>query len=109
MGFDKSRVTGALIGKRIRVQRELLGFTQSQLAKKCKCPQTQIARWEAGVNIPSSMNLHRLATALTIKFEDLTAAHPDYKPAQDVAVLYKRLRKEDQLLTLQFILRLLNE
>lgn len=49
------------IGERIRIYRELHGFSQKELAERSGVGQPQVCRYEKGLEIPSTPILARLA------------------------------------------------
>lgn len=59
------------IGLRIRLLREQLGLSQSQLAKLTGIPRGLISQWEIGKQEPSAKHLPKLAKALGISVDAL--------------------------------------
>lgn len=55
------------LGTRVRVERERLGLTQSELAERMETTQPTIARLEAGGVTPGLDTLHRAAHALGLE------------------------------------------
>jgi len=55
------------IGKRIREVRSQAGLTQEARDKKAGLPQSHISKLETGKHSPSSLTLHKIATALGIE------------------------------------------
>lgn len=55
------------LGARVRVERERLGLTQTELAERMATTQPTIARLEAGGVTPSLETLHRAAEALGLE------------------------------------------
>lgn len=53
---------------RLRLER---GWTQQDLADRMGCKQTQIAKWETGVALPSAISLKKLSGALECSMDDL--------------------------------------
>ena len=49
------------IGERIRIYRELHGFSQKELAERSGVPQPQLCRYEKGTELPGITVLARLA------------------------------------------------
>jgi len=59
------------IGKRIKLLRESLNLSQSQLARISGIPRPKISRWELGLEQPSAKYLPKLAKALGISVDAL--------------------------------------
>jgi transcriptional regulator with XRE-family HTH domain len=70
----------AIVGARLRA-----GLTQAQLADRIGVPQSSVARWESGANIPTITTLLRIAKALNIDFrvtrDGILVEHSDAVPA----------------------------
>lgn len=54
------------IATRIRMRREKVGYTQRELAKRCKINFVTMWRYEQGHMAPSSRTLPRIAQALGV-------------------------------------------
>lgn len=65
-GYQESKDAFEL-GARVRVERERLGLTQTELAERMDTTQPTIARLEAGGVTPSLDTLHRAANALGLE------------------------------------------
>lgn len=52
------------IGRRIRAGRELLGLTQTALARSCYVTQPAVSQWERGLTLPDLSRQFLLADAL---------------------------------------------
>ncbi len=64
-----TNITNAILGKRIKLLRNLKGLTQSVFAHKiCLTPQ-QISKYEAGDTNISVIQLQKIANALEVKIE----------------------------------------
>ncbi|WP_030174767.1 helix-turn-helix domain-containing protein [Spirillospora albida] len=55
------------LGEAVRVRREQLGLTQTELAERTGLKQPAVARFEAGGTMPTIPMLGRLAEALEIR------------------------------------------
>ncbi|MFJ3787346.1 helix-turn-helix domain-containing protein [Kitasatospora sp. NPDC090091] len=75
--YEAARIRFEL-GETVRLRRESLGMTQSQLAAAAGMQQPAIARFEAGGTMPTLVVLERLASALgmrlTVDMEPLDRA-----------------------------------
>ena len=58
-------------GSYLKTQRELAGFTQSELAKKTGLSQAAISRWEDDLRIPNIENCLILAELYGISIDEL--------------------------------------
>ena len=54
------------LADKLREQRELLGISQAELARRVKVGQAQVSRWESALQMPSAANLGALANQLGI-------------------------------------------
>ncbi len=63
---------GKALGEKITAGRQKQGYSQAQLAELTDVSRGQIARYEAGSQIPSAHTLRLLASALGVKLEALT-------------------------------------
>lgn len=54
------------IGERIRIIRELRGWSQAELAERSRLEPSAISHFETGRRVPSVVNLLKLAEALTM-------------------------------------------
>ena len=61
----------AEIGKKIRVLRRLQGWTQTDLARRLKCTQVTVNRWEKGKLIPRRKNIEKIAQIFGLSKEAL--------------------------------------
>lgn len=59
------------IGERIRLERQKLGVSQSELSEMMSLSRTMCGQWERGTSIPSTLHLSRLADILDVSFEYL--------------------------------------
>jgi transcriptional regulator with XRE-family HTH domain len=57
----------AYVGKRIKMQRRILGVSQSDLAKAIGVTFQQVQKYENGRNRVSSSRLHRIANSLNVQ------------------------------------------
>lgn len=66
-------MTKRTIGKRIRAEREALGWSQPELGRRLKRPVTgtTVYRWESGRMMPSVFTLRDVAAALGVTLSDL--------------------------------------
>ncbi|MER7130801.1 helix-turn-helix domain-containing protein [Streptosporangium saharense] len=66
------------LGEAVRLRREQLGLTQSELAERTGLKQPAVARFEAGGTMPTIPMLERLAEALemrlSVRFQPLQEA-----------------------------------
>lgn len=60
-----------LIGNKIRMQREIKGLSQFQLATECDLSKNQIGRIERAEISTTIITLKRIADVLRIKIEEL--------------------------------------
>ena len=72
-----------IIKKRISAEREKLGWTQLQLAKKAKITPAAVCQIEKGNRIPTILVLHRIAQALKVSL-DYLAGYKDTVELSDV-------------------------
>ena len=56
------------LGARIKIARQMNGYTQSQLAEKMGCSVNTIARWEHEKFIPSEKDIAKLSKILEVDF-----------------------------------------
>lgn len=70
--LDEKQFLRAL-GQRLREQRQARGWTQDQLAEKCKLHRTFIGSVERGERNVSILNLRHIARVLRISLHDLLA------------------------------------
>ncbi len=61
------------LGQRLREQRQARGWTQDQLAEKCKLHRTFIGSVERGERNVSILNLRHIARLLRIALNELLA------------------------------------
>lgn len=59
------------IGERIRKYRKERGWTQSQLAEEADLFTSYISHYEAGIWLPSLLNIIAIADALNVSLDDL--------------------------------------
>ncbi len=59
------------IGDRIKISREKLGLSQSDLSRVMCLSRTICGQWERGIANPSTLHLSRLADVLGVSFEYL--------------------------------------
>lgn len=59
------------IGNRIKISREKLGLSQSDLSRAMHLSRTMCGQWERGVANPSTLHLSKLADILGVSFEYL--------------------------------------
>lgn len=75
--YEAARIRFEL-GEAVRLRREELGLTQSELAERAGLQQPAVARFEAGGTMPTIPMLERLAESLalrlTVQFEPLLEA-----------------------------------
>lgn len=64
------------IGKRVRVLRQVAGWSLVDLAKRAKMLPPNVSRVEAGKHIPALETLVRLARALGVSVADLVGDNP---------------------------------
>ena len=64
--YEKARLEYEL-GRSVRMLREELGWSQTQLAKAAGMTQSAVARFEAGGTVPTLPVLERLADALGVE------------------------------------------
>ena len=67
------------IGAKIKIARQMNGYTQSQLAEKMCCSVNTIARWEHDKFIPSEKDIAKLSNILEV---DLNQEVSDEKNAE---------------------------
>ncbi len=71
---DPKRILAWAIAQRVREAREGLRWTQEGLAEKAGIARPNIARLERGLHIPTLTTLEKVARALAIDMNVLTAA-----------------------------------
>lgn len=59
------------IGKRIRLAREIAGFTQENLAEAVDVSRTAVARWESGDIVPNLQHIVDIARLLNVSTDFL--------------------------------------
>jgi len=59
------------IGRNVRASRHAKGYSQEQLAFKCKLHRTYISDIERGTRNVTVVNLEKVAKALDVKIRDL--------------------------------------
>ncbi len=59
------------IGNRIKVSREKIGLSQSDLSRVMCLSRTMCGQWERNTSIPSTLHLSKLADVLGVSFEYL--------------------------------------
>jgi transcriptional regulator with XRE-family HTH domain len=59
------------IGHRLRERREALGWTQAELARRCRLHRAYIGFMERGERNVSLINLRRIAKVLRLRLSDL--------------------------------------
>ncbi len=87
--------TGGSIGERIRHARKSAGLSQADLAARIGVSQPAIATWESGVHDPRRVVMAKLADALSISHEWLTAgarSTAEADPQAAAAYLRRALR-----------------
>ena len=62
---------GAVIGKRIKMYREMRGISRQELANYMNVTRQTVFRWEQGERIPDVLTFTRLARLLGIGIEDI--------------------------------------
>ena len=72
-GEDPKRILAWAIAQRVREAREGQGWTQEELAEKAGIARPNIARLERGLHIPTLTTLEKVARALAIDMNILTA------------------------------------
>jgi transcriptional regulator with XRE-family HTH domain len=60
------------LGKKVRLYREELGYTQEKLEELTRLDRSYISGVERGARNPSIKNISKLAKALGVKVSDLT-------------------------------------
>jgi transcriptional regulator with XRE-family HTH domain len=81
------------IGDRIRLKREKLGFSQSQLSEMMSLSRTMCGQWERSTSIPSTLHLSRLADILGVSFEYLAKGTNAKSPKSEVVLSGKNQEK----------------
>lgn len=59
------------IGKRIRLAREIAGFTQENLAEAVDVSRTAVSRWESGDIVPNLQHIVDIAILLNVSTDYL--------------------------------------
>jgi transcriptional regulator with XRE-family HTH domain len=59
------------IGHRLRQRREALGWTQAELARRCRLNKAYVGFLERGERNASLVNLRRIAKVLRVRLSDL--------------------------------------
>ena len=59
------------LGKRIRLAREIAGFTQENLAEAVDVSRTAVARWESGDIVPNLQHIVDIAMLLNVSTDYL--------------------------------------
>jgi len=59
MRHDKKLATE--VGKRIRLQRNILGLTQGALGNKIDISQGRVSAWESGTQVPGGESILKMA------------------------------------------------
>jgi transcriptional regulator with XRE-family HTH domain len=76
---------GESLGRRVREQRMLVGFTQAKLAEKLGVSNETVSRMENGKCMPSLLNIERVAHVLQIDLVELFRFRREATP-QDIAL-----------------------
>ncbi|MDR2770039.1 MAG: helix-turn-helix domain-containing protein [Rickettsiales bacterium] len=71
------------IGRRIKLRRNILGFTQKQVADACKISSQLIQKYETGATSMSPKRLMQIGRALDIPVSFLFSGLPSQTPASD--------------------------
>ena len=69
--FSKTKAQSANFGERLRLLRRRLGFTQAQLGAHNELTPTAVAELELGVRLPTSHDLHAIASVLNVPIDRL--------------------------------------
>ena len=72
-----------MIGKRIKLARQLRKKSQSWLSQEIGVTQSSISEWETGNTDPTTDNLSRVATVLNVNFEWLAKGTGTMEGAND--------------------------
>ena len=65
-----------IFAHRLKMAREIKGWSQKELAKRSKCSQNAVSNYERGVQLPSLENAADLAVALGVSLDWLTGLSP---------------------------------
>ncbi len=68
------------IGRRVREQRKLVGFSQARLAEKLGVSNETVSRLETGRCTPSLRTIEEIARALRVDLVDLFRVRPEPTP-----------------------------
>jgi transcriptional regulator with XRE-family HTH domain len=79
-------LTPALAGLRIRAVMTQRGLSQTAIAKFIGVSQTAVSRWCLGLDVPTEVNLTRLAAGLGVAPDFLSAYRPEFVAALTRAV-----------------------
>ena len=71
---DQDRAKG--LGKNIRRERALCGWTQEELGKQCDISRKIISNIERGENVPNAFQIHQIAQAFGTTVEALLEPGP---------------------------------
>jgi transcriptional regulator with XRE-family HTH domain len=85
MGTKRAGPVDAIVGRRIRTRRLLLGITQTQLARKVGVSFQQVQKYENGANRIGAGRLVQIAQVLGMRAHNLLAGLDDTrgKPVDD--------------------------
>jgi transcriptional regulator with XRE-family HTH domain len=81
---EELRPENAVIGARIRMQRDRLGITQQELGGKLGVTLQQVHKYEKGISRVSSSRLNQIARALRTKAAYFLGEHDLDRAAPDV-------------------------
>ena len=82
------------IGKRIRLAREIAGFTQENLAEAVDVSRTAVSRWESGDIVPNLQHIVDIAMLLNVSTDYLLGVRrSDEKAVFAVANFIKEVKK----------------
>lgn len=85
-------------GDRLRMFRELKGYTQEQLGELVGVAKTTIANYESGKRVPHVAKIKRLASALGISGDELLGTGLEEKSSPYSDEAYKLARDYDEKL-----------
>lgn len=69
---------------RLKSFRRLRGYSQTELAQRASVAQSQISKWEGGVEIPQIETLMKLGKALHLPWHMLISARGDADDMEDL-------------------------
>lgn len=85
------------VGDRIRLRREMLGWSQNELAREILVHPQTVSRWETGERLPGTEDLVKLCSVFSVSIETLLWGGVEAVPLPSALVTFFRTEEGKRL------------